>query len=394
MWRTSASLQPNDPADNMRESVQKYLLDIMDDGRSGPIARAVKCVLWTLSQLYRVVIWARLRLYDMGIFRRRSLGCLTISVGNITVGGTGKTPVVEMLARSLSERGRRVAILSRGYKSKHPRRGGNRHAPDEYSPRVVSDGKRVLLDADHAGDEPYLLARNLNRVSVLVDKNRVEAGRYAMSHMGVDTVILDDGFQYLALGQRLDLVLIDCTNPFGNGHLLPRGVLREPLSALKRANYFLLTKTGGLELEPIRHKLREINPTAEIAETAYKPLYFEEVTSGRRQQPKFVRGKNVHVVSAIARPDSFEKTVEKLGARIRKRLRFVDHHRFSREEIHRIVAEASADGADCILTTQKDAVRLPPLKSTHVPVLFLRVAVKITRGPEDFADSVLRACHV
>lgn len=378
----------------MRESAQKYLIDIMDDRRGGAIARAVKCVLWALSQLYRVVMWARLRLYDMGIFRRPSLGCLTISVGNITVGGTGKTPVGEMLARSLSEKGRKVAILSRGYKSKHPRRGGKRGGADQYSPRVVSDGKRVLLDADHAGDEPYLLARNLNGVAVLVDKNRVKAGRYAISRMGVDTVILDDGFQYLALGRRLDLVLIDCTNPFGNGHLLPRGILREPLSALKRADYFLLTNTGGVELEAIRLKLRKVNPTAEIVETAYRPLYFEELTSGRREQPEFVRGKHVHVVSAIARPDSFEKTVEKLGARIRKRLRFVDHHRFSREEIHRILAEASAGGADCVLTTQKDAVRLPPLKSTPVPVLFLRVAVKITRGPEDLADSVLRTRHV
>ena len=378
----------------MRERVQKYLLEIMDDRRSGPTARVIKCILWTLSQLYRAGVWTRLRLYSMGLCRRRSLGCLTISVGNITVGGTGKTPVVEMLAKSLSEGGRKVAILSRGYKSKQPRDLGETDVEQEYSPKVVSDGKKVLLDPIHAGDEPYLLARNLQSVAVLVDKNRVEAGGYAISRMGADTLILDDGFQYLALGRRLDFVLIDCTHPFGNGHLLPRGVLREPLSGLKRADYFFLTKTSGVQLEGIKEKLREINPTAEIIETIHQPLYFEEATSKVREPPEFVRGKDVYVVSAIARPESFERAIERLGGRIKKSIRFVDHHRFSPEEIEGLLAEASADGVDCIVTTQKDAVRLPPLKSTPVPIFFLRVAIKITHGAVDFADCVSRICYV
>ena len=226
----------------MREGLQRYILDVMEDRRRGPFPRLIQCVLWAFSHLYRLGVWTRLRLYEAGIFRRQSMGCLTISVGNITVGGTGKTPVVEMLAKALSEGGRKVAVLSRGYKSKRPPRHEMLGAAEEdYSTRVVSDGEKVLLDPIHAGDEPYLLAKNLNGVAVLVDKNRIRAGEYAISRLGADTLILDDGFQYLTLGRRLDFVLIDCTNPFGNGHLLPRGLLREPLSGLKRRSWVCFT---------------------------------------------------------------------------------------------------------------------------------------------------------
>lgn len=378
----------------MREKAQKYLLEVMDDARRGPAARVVKCVLWVLSQTYRTAVWMRAWLYELGVFHRRSFGCLTISVGNITVGGTGKTPVVEVLGRALSERGRKVAILSRGYRSESKNVPRPPEAGEAHLPKVVSDGKRILLDSIAAGDEPYLLARNLRGAAVLVDRNRLRAGRYAISRMGVDTLILDDGFQHMAVGGRLDLVLIDCTNPFGNGHLLPRGILREPLSGLRRAHCFVLTKTGSVELEAIKGRLREINPAAEIVETVHQPLYFEEVRSGEQQPPEFIRGKDVCVLSGIARPESFERAIEGLGGRVRKRIRFVDHHRYSDNEIERIVAEARAENVDCIVTTQKDAVRVPPLESSPVPILFLRVEVKITRGAADFADLVSKICHI
>ena len=385
-------MEHNDPAQSMRERLQKYLLEIIDDRRPGAAAKVVGSVLWALSQVYGAAVRARLGLYSLGIFRRRSLDCLTISVGNITVGGSGKTPLVEALAASLSEHGRKVAILSRGYKSKHPRRTRKADAASASPPTVVSDGENVLLDPIHAGDEPYLLATNLRKVPVLVDKNRVRAGEYAVSRLGADTLILDDGFQYLTIGHRLDFVLVDSANPFGNGHLLPRGILREPLSRLKRAHCFFLTKTTDVSLQTIKEKLRAIKPNAAIIETVHQPLYFEDVTSGRRHSPEFARGKTVYVLSAIARPESFERAIERLGSHIRKRVRFTDHHRFSPQEVERILAEASADGVDCILTTQKDAVRLPRLESTPVPILFLRVVVRITRGAADFAECVSKIC--
>ncbi|TFH17922.1 MAG: tetraacyldisaccharide 4'-kinase, partial [Lentisphaerales bacterium] len=177
-----------------------------------------------LSSLYWSVVQLRLFLYRKGILRHHTLGCQVISIGNLTVGGTGKTPVVEVFARRLQQEGRKVAILSRGYKKKEPpfmERLVDKMLLREKRrpPRVVSDGKTLLLDYRMAGDEPYMLASHLRDVVVLVDKDRVKGGRYAINKAGCDTLILDDGFQYLGLKHRLDIVLVDCRNPFGNRHV-------------------------------------------------------------------------------------------------------------------------------------------------------------------------------
>ena len=382
----------------MPEKARSFVVGVMEDRRHGLLAGTLKCVLWGMSQVYRLGIWLRIRLYEAGLLRRRSLPCLTISVGNITVGGTGKTPFVEALASSLHERGRRVAILSRGYKSKN-----SPGAVDAASCRVVkrleaastsvSNGEKIFLNALHAGDEPYLLAANLRGVAVLVDKDRFRAGQAAISDMGADTLILDDGFQHISLKRDLDVVLIDSMNPFGNARLLPRGILREPLRALRRADCFALTKATGVDTEPLRAKLRELNPQAEIIETIHQPLYLEELLSGRREKPEFIRGKAVHAVSGIARPDSFEEAVERLGGHIARRIRFTDHHRFTEQEIEEILQQASAEHVAAVVTTQKDAVRIPTLQSPPVPLYFLRVAVQVTKGTENLADWVLRLCQ-
>ena len=182
--------------------------------------------------------------------RRFPLGCQVISVGNLTVGGTGKTPVVEVFACELQKAGRKVAILSRGYRKKEPSFGAklaNRLLLRErrIPPRVVSDGQHVLLDSEMSGDEPYMLASNLPGVVVLVDKDRVKSGRVAIKQFGCDTLILDDGFQYQKLRHRVEVVLVDRTNPFGNGNVLPRGILREPFRHIDRANFIFLTKTAS-----------------------------------------------------------------------------------------------------------------------------------------------------
>jgi tetraacyldisaccharide 4'-kinase len=343
-----------------------------------------------MSQVYRLGIWLRIRLYEAGLLCRRSLPCLTISVGNITVGGTGKTPFVEALASSLHKRGRRVAILSRGYKSKNSPGAAER---GRAATRIVSNGEKIFLNALHAGDEPYLLAKNLKGVAVLVDKDRFRAGQVAISDIGADTLILDDGFQHLSLKRDLDIVLIDCTNPFGNGRLLPRGILREPLRALRRADCFVLTKATGVDTEPLRARLRELKPQAQIIETIHQPLYFEGLFSGQREELNFIRGKPVHVLSAIARPDSFEEAVERLGGQIGRRVRFSDHHRFTEQEIEEILQRAYTERAEAVVTTQKDAVRIPTPQSPPVPLYFLRVAVQAAGTAEDLADWVLRLCQ-
>jgi tetraacyldisaccharide 4'-kinase len=378
----------------MGNSVQRYVMDVVEGRRQGLTRRTVEGALWLLSKVYRFAVWVRTQGYESGVLRRHSLPCLTISVGNITVGGTGKTPFVEALARALRDRGRRIAVLSRGYKSQRRYGQGAAGQGETCLPKVVSDGQSIFLDSAIAGDEPYLLAQNLDKVAILVDKNRVRAGRYAVSQLGVDTLILDDGFQHLRLKRDVNIVLIDCTTPFGNRQLLPRGILREPLKSLRRAHCFVLTKTCGAALEPIREELQRLNPRAEIVETIHEPVYLEDVVSGRRERPDFVRGKDLYVLSAIARPESFEAAIEQLGGRAVKKIRFLDHHRFSESEIETLVGEASRAGAHAIVTTQKDAVRLPPLKAVPLPFFFLRVAIRMHRGEADLADWVSRICQI
>ena len=216
------------------------------------------------SKIFQVGMKIRRWLYNVRIFRDKTLGVQVIAIGNLTVGGTGKTPVVEKFARELRDAGRTVAILSRGYRSKpaplHIQLLLNKILlrEDQTPPRVVSDGKSLLLDSDMAGDEPYMLASNLKDVVVLVDKDRVKSGRYAIEKFGCDTLLLDDGFQYWELrGRRHDVVLIDRQQPFGNEHLLPRGTLREPPSHLARAQTIFITKSDGNTAE-LRERIAKI----------------------------------------------------------------------------------------------------------------------------------------
>ena len=241
------------------QAFELYTVDVVLGRRADTGAAIYGALLQGLSWIFNGIVQLRLWLYRTRIFHDQHLGCLVVVVGNLTVGGTGKTPVVEKFARALRDRGRKVAILSRGYKSKAPPFWekiwhGLTHTA-EPPPRIVSDGVQVLLDSEQAGDEPYMLARNLPGVVVLVDKNRVKAGAYAIKRFGCDTLVLDDGFQYLPLKGRLNLLLVDKTNPFGNGRLLPRGILREPVKHLKTGELRLShqverparCRTGGVD---------------------------------------------------------------------------------------------------------------------------------------------------
>src|SRR5881392_3416961 len=212
------------------ENLEQFAIDVILERRHGVRAALLRALLYALSFIYERLVQLRLFLYRHRIFREHTLGCLVISIGNLTVGGTGKTPIVEKFARALQIGGRRVAILSRGYKSQPQPTKQNwfdrTFRNDVDPPRVVSDGNSLLLDSLTAGDEPYMLAHNLKDVIVLVDKNRVKSGRFAIDKMNADTLLLDDGLQYLHLKHRLDIVLVDRQAPFGNEFLLPRGTLR------------------------------------------------------------------------------------------------------------------------------------------------------------------------
>ena len=375
---------------------EQFTIDVIFGRAEGIRATLYAAFLQALSYLFSGIAQSRFWLYRKRILHDQPLGCLVVVVGNLTVGGTGKTPVVEKFARALRDRGRKVAILSRGYKSKsapfYKKWYNALTGASEPPPRIVSDGERVLLDSEVAGDEPYMLARNLPGVIVLVDKNRVKAGMYAIKKFGCDTLVLDDGFQYLPLKGRLNLLLVDKTNPFGNGFLLPRGILREPIKHLRRASYVFLTKSDGRPDPELEELIHRHNPSVDIIECAHRPKYLQRFGTEDRHPLSLLRGKRVGLFSGIATPESFEKFVSDLGGVIGFARRFLDHYRFSRDDFDSIFAEALQQKVEFLVTTEKDAVRLPDDLKSPIPIYYLRLEIEIIRGAADFDEAVGRIC--
>jgi tetraacyldisaccharide 4'-kinase len=386
---------------NRIEKTEKLFVSIVqENGKQPERTRSVKFLLWNLklfSRLYRAGVQLRLFMYDKRILRHHTLGCQVISVGNLTVGGTGKTPVVEVFARRLQQAGRKVAILSRGYKKREPgflKQFGDAlvFRESRRPPRVVSDGKTLLLDSWMSGDEPYMLASHLPEVVVLVDKNRVKSGRHAVMKFGCDTLILDDGFQYLDLKHRVDIVLVDKLNPFGNGHVLPRGLLREPTKNIKRADFIFITKCDGSGTDELKLRLRELNRRAEIIECTHKARYLQDVFTAEKKELSWIEGRPVVALSGIAAPGGFEAELGLLGANAVSGFRFADHHRYSQQELIDIINKSLELGAEAIVTTEKDAVRFPRVERRDVPIYFLRVNIELLSGTEDFDECISRIC--
>jgi tetraacyldisaccharide 4'-kinase len=237
-----------------------------------------------------------------------------------------------------------------------------------------------------------MLASNLPEIVVLVDKDRVKSGKYAIKKFGCDTLVLDDGFQYLKLQHRLDIVLVDYTNPFGYNRVLPRGLLREPRRNLKRAGFIFITKCPPEGAPALKAKLRELNPHAEISECRHSPKYLENLYTREQIGLEFLQGMKISAVSGIAVPESFENGLRKLGAEIVHSARYTDHHRYTQQEIIETINSAAEAGAEVIVTTEKDAVRFPLLDRCDLPVIFLRVEIEMLSGSEAFNDWIDRIC--
>jgi tetraacyldisaccharide 4'-kinase len=381
------------------EGLETFAIDVILGRRYGRRAEILRWVLLVLSCVYRGLVQLRLELYRRRIFRSHSPGCLVISVGNLTVGGTGKTPVVEMLARALEEGGRKVAILSRGYKSV-PRPFFLRlldkltKNKSVFVPRVVSDGRSLLLDSRTAGDEPFMLANNLRGVVVLVDRDRVKSANYAVREFGVDTLILDDGLQYLRLRHGLEVVLIDRQAPFGNEHVLPRGTLREPPRNLRRATHIFLTKCDGRDNGALIARIRHYNRTADIIECSHRPKHLRNFVTGETKPLEFLRGLRVGSICGIAVPESFEQALRALDAEIEISKTYADHHRYTAKEIESFIRRCARRELDAIITTEKDAVRIPRILEPDVPVYYLRVQIEILAGQaawDRFVDRLTRS---
>jgi len=380
------------------DRMERFAVDVILERRWGFRAGLFRYFLFLISYLYRLGVRVRRWWYETRLGSVHALGCLVISVGNLTVGGTGKTPVVELFARELTKRGRKVAVLSRGYKSQpapFPQELLDKFKPldHRHPPRLVSDGRSILLDSDLAGDEPFMLASNLKDVLVLVDKDRVKSGLHAVRKYGCDTLLLDDGLQYMRLKERIDIVLVDREAPFANRHLLPRGLLREPPEELRRAHIIFITKCDGRDESELRAELRHYNKHAEFVECAHKPIHLEEITTHEIKPLEFLKELRIGAISGIARPESFEDGLRKLGADVIYTRRYADHHRYSEGEIGKMLERSKTRGARAVVTTEKDTVRFPRLGKRTLPVYFLRVEIEIIRGHDAFTRIADRMCR-
>ncbi|MFH1577694.1 MAG: tetraacyldisaccharide 4'-kinase [Candidatus Omnitrophota bacterium] len=321
--------------------LKDYLYSLATDKEKGFIAAVFKILLFMLSLIYGLAVRILLFIYRI---RPCRLSPKVISVGNITLGGTGKTLLVEMLSRYLKDKGHKVSVLSRGYKK----------------PAVCS--LSLAPGYQTMGDEPYMLSRNLGNIPVVVDKDRIRGAMKAVRDYGSDTVILDDGFQQWKIRKNLDIVAIDARNPLGNLNLIPRGILREPLSSLRRADIFVLTKINlNPDNQNIKRLLNQINPGALIVEAAYQPEGFYKFGQSRDNllSPGEFIGEKVSLVCGIADPQSFENMVSNLGVDIGACFRFPDHHRYSEADLKNIIKDSKAANISKVITTEKDSVRLP-----------------------------------
>lgn len=382
-----------------KNELEKWATDVIFGRARGFGPSAMRVILRGLSWIYRFGVRVRLRLFRKGWKTQSNLGTMVVSIGNITVGGTGKTPVVERFARELTERGRKVAILSRGYKSddlKKPQKWTNPETGDLVlsPPKIVSDGEVIHLGAKYAGDEPYMLAQNLPGVAVVVDRDRVRGGKFAVQELGVDTLLLDDGLQYLDLDHSIDVVLVDQNAPFGNGYILPRGTLREPPPNLCRADYIFLTKCDGEPLDDLIKKIRKYNQEAEILQCTHGPKHLQGVFDDKLVLPlEALEGKYIGAISGIAQPKSFDSLLKKLGGKVMFHTTFSDHHAFTSKEIEPFMDRCINRGVDMIVTTEKDAVRFPKPDKIEIPIYFLRIEVRILEGEEVWERCLERICQ-
>jgi tetraacyldisaccharide 4'-kinase len=326
-------------------------------------------VLSAVAGSYRRVLGARDWLYARGVLTSRTLDCPVVSVGNLTVGGTGKTPAVELAVRTLLELGRRPAVLSRGY----GRRGGG--------VQVVADAASIRLDAEEAGDEPFLLARRLPGVPVVVGANRYQAGRLACQRFGVTALVLDDGFQHRTLAKDLEIVMARATAPWGNGRLLPGGPLREPVAALARAD--LVVATGARRAEEageVRATVERVAPAVPVLTAVHVPTECFE-SSGMRFLPLGALGAaRLYAFAGIGAPDGFRRTLDETAVAVAGFERFADHHWYTREDLAGLDRRAAETAADGFVTTEKDWVRLRRLPPLRRPVYVLSVRLRLTSG--------------
>ncbi len=320
---------------------------------------------------YRTAVKLRTLAYCRGVIKQQRLPGIVVSIGNITTGGTGKTPAVMMMAEWGRKQGYNVAVLSRGY-------GG------KYRQEIldVSDGKQILAGPEDSGDEPFLLAARLKDVAVIVSRNRYKAGWHAIRRYGSNFFILDDGFQHLQLARDIDIVLVDTSNPFGNGHVLPWGPLREPVSHIRRANICIFTHSADFPTGIIE-KISRHNKNLSFFFAEHLPEEIVFPGSNEREQVDFLNKKTVIAFAGIAHPAAFKKTLLDHGADMLYFKRFPDHYSFSGTDVGFLLEQKKRLGARYLITTEKDWSRLIPFCKDRSDIAILRIRFAITPEHKD-----------
>ena len=346
-----------------------HLFDCLQ-GR-GEAAAAPRCSLGAVASGMAVVygLGARLRrgIYTNELLLPKHLPALVVSVGNLTVGGTGKTPVTACLTRLFQEHGKKVAILSRGY-------GGHNQGVT-----CISDGEKIYQQPPQVGEEAYWLARYLPGAAVYTGASRYEAGKIAWEQFKPDLFLLDDGFQHFQLHRDLDLVLLDAATPFGNGQLLPRGILREPKSALAAAQVLILTRYQEERDRQTLAALETAYPAKTVLTAAILPSAARLYPAGSPEPPAALKGQPLLAFAGLARPEVFHRTLADLGVRLLGFQAFPDHHPFSSADLANLIREAAAAGAAALITTGKDWARLGEEWDGALPLWVLEVEAQISQ---------------
>ncbi len=347
---------------------------------------SLESVLLFLSVIYGAVMRIRARWYATGLLPSRRLPCRVISIGNITAGGTGKTPTTIYVAQHIRDMGYRVVVISRGYKGRLESDGG-----------VVSDGQTIFKGADEAGDEAYLLARVLKGIPVVVGRRRYDAGKLAVSRFKPDVIVLDDAFQHLKLKRDVDLVLLDRHAPYGNGQLLPRGTLREPTSALQRSNAIIFTRSGtGSEVNAIDRIWRGRCP---VFHTLHRPVV-RMIDSDKgtfltsSKNISVLKGQRVVAFAGLADNTQFFNTLKQADCNLIQTIAYEDHFRYDRSDLDRIVAEAKKLNADSLVTTLKDYVKIEAFDNLPMRLVVVDVVIKVIGNDDRLLKTIMAGSKI
>lgn len=357
--------------------MKEYFYKLAMDQDNAPGAIFIKAVLRLLSFVYSAGVRTIVGAYRLGIFRKAHVPKPVISIGNITLGGTGKTPLVESIVHFLGANDIKPVVLIRGYMGS----------------RKMGGQEKIL------SDEAQSLKRNFPDVPVKVGLDREQQALAALQEGPVDVFVLDDGFQHWRLSRDLDIVAIDCLNGFGNGAVIPRGILREPMGSLKRADVFILTRAdqGLKNVEKICATLKKINASALVVTAAHQPISLLDLRGqGSTRALSFLNDRRIAALSAIGNPGSFIESLSSLGARVQKAFSLMDHHIYGIEDINQINLYCQESSIDTLVTTEKDAVKLRPLAEAfdgHLTILVLKINIKFLTGKDELFDRISHLLH-